>query len=90
MPKTNLSGRNFAGGDEYLTVISRLRTARRAQGMTQEELAHRIERDQSFISKLERGERRLALFDALLLCEALDVSLSYLLPARWDSVLCEK
>lgn len=33
--------------------------ARNAANITQEQLAHRLSRPQSFVSKIERGERRL-------------------------------
>ena len=45
--------------DEYQLVIKALRDARIAQGMTQESLARMLERPQSFVAKVESGERRL-------------------------------
>lgn len=45
--------------DEYQLVINTLRDARIAQGMTQERLARMLERPQSFVAKVESGERRL-------------------------------
>lgn len=45
--------------DEYQLVIKTLRDARIAQGMTQESLARMLEKPQSFVAKVESGERRL-------------------------------
>lgn len=41
---------------EYLKIIMRLRSARKAAGLTQIEAARRIGRPQSFISKLSRAK----------------------------------
>lgn len=45
--------------DEYQMVIKALREARIAKGITQESLAQALARPQSFIAKVENGERRL-------------------------------
>lgn len=45
--------------NEYQMVIKSLREARIAKGITQENLAQALERPQSFIAKVENGERRL-------------------------------
>ncbi|RUS65995.1 hypothetical protein CUZ56_02351 [Saezia sanguinis] len=44
---------------EYQRVIKTLRDARIEQGITQEKLAQAFGRPQSFIAKVENGERRL-------------------------------
>ena len=59
--------------DAYLGFLSQLRATRIEQGVTQEELAIRLGTTQSFISKCERGERRIDLVEARLFCEALEV-----------------
>jgi transcriptional regulator with XRE-family HTH domain len=43
----------------YKTLQSLLRRARKCARLTQEELSLRLKRPQSFVSKYERGERRL-------------------------------
>lgn len=43
---------------EYKTVIKKLREAREAVGLTQAEAAEKLNKPQSYISKIERGERR--------------------------------
>ncbi|MBK5144840.1 helix-turn-helix transcriptional regulator [Budviciaceae bacterium BWR-B9] len=45
--------------NEYQIVIKALREARIAKGITQESLAQALDRPQSFIAKVENGERRL-------------------------------
>jgi len=47
--------------------------ARRAAGLTQSELAHRLERPQSFVSKYERGERRLDVAELIAVARALGI-----------------
>lgn len=43
---------------KYQNVISRLRDARNDSGLTQTEVAKKLKKPQSYISKIERGERR--------------------------------
>ncbi|WP_436893186.1 helix-turn-helix domain-containing protein [Siccibacter turicensis] len=45
--------------EEYQLVIKELKSARKARGITQVELADALGRPQSFIAKIENGERRL-------------------------------
>jgi transcriptional regulator with XRE-family HTH domain len=47
--------------------------ARERQGMTQAELAARLGRPQSFVSKYESGERRLDMVEFVSVCDALEV-----------------
>jgi transcriptional regulator with XRE-family HTH domain len=42
----------------YAQFLGRLRQARVEAGLTQVEVANRLERPQSFVSKIESGERR--------------------------------
>jgi transcriptional regulator with XRE-family HTH domain len=51
-----------------------LRSARETAGMTQDDVASRMHRPQSFVSKLEGGERHLDVAEFLDLCNALGVS----------------
>ncbi|VEB96401.1 anaerobic benzoate catabolism transcriptional regulator [Cedecea lapagei] len=45
--------------EEYQLVIKSLRDARVKRGITQQQLAQAMGRPQSFIAKIESGERRL-------------------------------
>ena len=51
---------------EYRTMLETLRAIRVAANITQTELAARIGQTQSFVTKCERGERRLDLGEDLL------------------------
>jgi transcriptional regulator with XRE-family HTH domain len=42
----------------YRQLLLRLREARQKAGLTQAEVAQRLRRPQSFVSKIEAGERR--------------------------------
>lgn len=58
---------------EYVSLRRELVAAREAAGLTQVELAAKLSRTQSFISKYELGERRLDVVDFLLVCRSLGV-----------------
>ncbi len=59
---------------EYEVFLRRLREARHGAGLTQEQLAERLGQTQTFVSKCERGERRLDLVEARAFCVAMGVS----------------
>jgi len=61
---------------EYGVVVRLLRKARREAGMTQVELAEALGQSQSFVSKCERGERRLDIIQLRTVCRTLGVSLA--------------
>ncbi len=44
---------------EYKDIIERLKTARTESGLSQQEVADKLGKPQSFVSKIESGERRL-------------------------------
>lgn len=57
------------------TLLALLRAARREAGMRQVDLANRLQRPQSYVSKYESGERRLDLLELKQICCALGTSL---------------
>ncbi len=59
--------------EEYRMLIGALRTARLTAGMTQQELADKLGRQQSFVAKIEGCERRLDVVEFLQICRALEV-----------------
>ncbi|MFE8117982.1 MULTISPECIES: helix-turn-helix domain-containing protein [Enterobacterales] len=59
--------------DEYQRVIKALREARIAKGVTQESLAQALDRPQSFIAKVENGERRLDIVEFVHLARLLSI-----------------
>lgn len=67
----------------HQALMRALRAARKQQGLTQEELARRIDRPQSFVAKVEGGERRLDVIEFAELISALEVEPATLLdPVR--------
>ena len=56
---------------DYAVFLRLLREARLAAGLTQAELARRLGQTQSFVSKCERGERRLDIAEVRAFCGAL-------------------
>lgn len=59
---------------EYSLFLEQLRKAREEKGLTQTELAEKLGQTQSFISKVERGERRLDVVELRAFCKAIGVS----------------
>ena len=60
----------------------RVRECRRARGMTQEQLAERVNISTSFIGHIERGEKKASVETILSICTALDSSADYILRGR--------
>lgn len=60
----------------HLVLPSILTALRSEIGMRQVDLAEKLQRPQSFVSKYESGERRLDLLELNEICKALAVSLS--------------
>ncbi len=56
---------------DYSVLLRELRKARKRSGLSQEELAERLGETQSFVSKCERGERRLDVIELRGFCKAL-------------------
>ena len=61
---------------EYGVFLSDLRSARKAAGLTQEEVAKSLQQTQSFVSKCERGERRIDVVELFKFCQAIGISFS--------------
>lgn len=59
--------------NDYQLVIKALRDARIACGITQQEVACVFGRPQSFIAKVESGERRLDVVEFVRFCRAVSV-----------------
>lgn len=62
--------------DEYKLFIKLLRGARERFGLTQQEIAERLNATQTFVSKCERGERRLDVVELRAWCTALGITLN--------------
>lgn len=68
-------------------VRKRIRALRVAQGWSLEELAARAKLSQSTLSRIETGQRRLALDQLVTLARALDTSLDQLVETATDDVV---
>jgi len=65
MPKTIFGG-------EHRHLVAVLVEARQASGLTQAELAARVGKDQSFVSIIERGQRRVDVLEFVALARAME------------------
>ncbi|MFE9251542.1 helix-turn-helix domain-containing protein [Streptomyces sp. NPDC007088] len=68
-------------------VRKRIRALRVAQGWSLDELATRARMSQSSLSRIENGQRRLALDQLVVLARALDTSLDQLVETASDDVI---
>jgi transcriptional regulator with XRE-family HTH domain len=59
--------------ESYGIFLRQLRAAREKSGLSQVELANRLNETQSWVSKCERGERRIDVIELRAFCEAMDV-----------------
>ena len=74
------------GTPQQEALCAVLRATRLDRKLTQVELAERLDRPQSFVSKYECGERRLDLVELSEVCDALEVALRDLI-ADYESRL---
>lgn len=64
---------DFTHRREYRALVDALRDARLGAGLTQTGLAEALGATQTFISKVERGERRLDVIEFVDICRAIGV-----------------
>lgn len=72
----------------YSELLKLLLSERQSKGITQSELARRLAQTQSFVSKIERGERRLDVTELRTICQALEISFTKI-TRKLDSILAE-
>lgn len=68
--------------DEYRKLTAILLETRNAAGLTQQEVADRLGKPQSYVAKVERNERRIDVVEFIALSKALGVD-----PARLFSAI---
>ena len=71
---------------EYELLLQRLVEARRAAGATQQQVADRLGKPQSHVSKCETQEREISITDLRLWCLALDLKISDFIRA-WEEAI---
>jgi len=54
---------NTIRSSEYKEVIKKLKAARIAVGLSQKEVAKRLNKSQSYVSKIEAGEQRIDIIE---------------------------
>jgi transcriptional regulator with XRE-family HTH domain len=68
--KKSLNTRN------YKTFLELLYQARVGSGLRQSDLADKLKVPQSFVSKIESGERRIDIIELIEICDAIGISLT--------------
>lgn len=63
--------------NEYTVVMKKLRDARESTGFTQAEAAEKLGKPQSYISKIERGERRIDVVELAKLAKCYSKDITY-------------
>jgi len=63
--------------ERYDAFLKRLRQARRDAGLTQEEVARRLGKPQSYVSKCESGERRVDVVELAQFARVYEKSLDF-------------
>lgn len=71
--------------EPYQEIIRRLIARRKEIGMTQWDLANAYGEDQSFISRIERMQRRLDVYEYTVFCRILDIDPGEILRPIWES-----
>lgn len=71
--------------EKLLILLHQIRTE---AGLRQSDLAERLQRSQSFVSKYEKGELRLDLLEIRQLCSAVGISLQEFVK-RFESLLID-
>lgn len=59
--------------EEYRALLAALVEARKSKGLTQQDLAARLGKPQSYVSKFENGERRIDVIEFLEITKAMGV-----------------
>lgn len=67
---------------DYKKFLERLRDIRRTSGLTQIEVAKALKKPQSFVSKIESGERRLDPIELKRIAQLYKVSVDWLLGGK--------
>jgi transcriptional regulator with XRE-family HTH domain len=67
--------------EELVAIGAAIRTRRRDQGISQEQLAYMAGIDRSHMGKIERGERNVSVLNLIRICTALQTRASELLAA---------
>lgn len=78
----------MANADVKALFGSRVRQLRKARGWSQEEFAHKVGIDRSYMGGVERGERNISLENISLIAQALELPPAALFQG-WDAAATE-
>lgn len=73
----------------YRQILAALVDTRKSKGITQVDLARRLGKPQSFVSKFENGERRIDVAEFIEICRAMQVDALGLLAPIWGGIAGE-
>lgn len=73
--------RGWVVSPQYRAAIAAIRTVREERGVSQRELARRLDKPPSFVNKIEQLERRLDVLEFIAIANALEIDPSALLTA---------
>ncbi|WP_145519861.1 helix-turn-helix domain-containing protein [Yersinia mollaretii] len=73
--------------EEYQQVVKTLRQARIEKGISQQRLAEALNRPQSFVAKVENGERRLDFVELIHIARLLSIDESLLISKIMSSIV---
>ena len=71
----------------YLELLVNLRRNRISRNISQMELSQKLSKPQSFISKIECGERRLDVIELLNICLILGINFRDVIPKEYQELL---
>ena len=69
--------------EDYIEIITRLRIIRTSKNIMQLDLANKMGKTQSFVSKIESCERRLDVIEFLRWLDTLNISFSDVIPSKY-------
>lgn len=72
--------------ETYRDLVARLTEARKAAGLTQQALADRLGRPQSYVAKVEGLERRLDVVEFLVMAREIGAAPMPMIEAAWKEV----
>lgn len=76
--------------EPYVEIVRALIGRRQELGMTQWDLARAYGEDQSFISRIERMQRRLDVYEFVVFCRILRIEPAVILSPIYDKVVLEE
>lgn len=76
--------------DEYKLVLRQLIDARKDAGFSQSQLAEKLQKPQSFVSKYERAERRLDIVELVKISKLLEIDPHLIIQGIEKELACTK